>query len=176
MHLFIAAKTTVTYTDIPPTTTPTSVLPPAPTSKPKVPNLCEGSIDAASLIRGELFIFKGLVSSRFNYLTLIVKSKNFVSSFPFVIITSYPRTEHMRWAPFSDFLFSVCILLLFQYMWRLNERNSIHRGYPAYFHDFFMGFPWSVRSIDAVYQRPSDYHIIFFTGKAIRENSYIVRI
>lgn len=58
-------------------------------------------------------------------------------------------------------------LFFLQYMWRLPEPNKILPGYPVYFH--YMGFPWSVRSIDAVYQRSTDYSIIFFTGKNNRE-------
>ncbi|XP_054724266.1 matrix metalloproteinase-25-like [Uloborus diversus] len=82
-----------------------------PTPSPSPPHLCDGRIDAASLVRGELFVFKGM------------------------------------------------------YTWRLRDRGEIMPGYPVYFHSFFRGLPWSVRSIDAVYQRPNDYNIIFFTGR-----------
>lgn len=71
---------------------------------------CKGFFDAASVIRGELFIFRGLL------------------------------------------------------MWRLNDRGSHINGYPVPFHAFFNGLPRTVQKIDAVYQRPQDYHIVFFTG------------
>lgn len=71
---------------------------------------CEGFFDAASVIRGELFIFRGLL------------------------------------------------------MWRLGDRGSAITGYPVPFHAFFNGLPRTVQKIDAVYQRPQDYHIVFFTG------------
>ncbi|GFS98500.1 matrilysin [Nephila pilipes] len=74
-------------------------------------NLCGGSLDAASLFRNELFVFKG------------------------------------------------------QYMWRFRERNEGIPGYPVDFHVFFTGLPRSIQSIDAVYQRPFDYNILFFTGQ-----------
>ncbi|KAG8184677.1 hypothetical protein JTE90_013070 [Oedothorax gibbosus] len=73
-------------------------------------SLCDGSIDAASLIRGELFVFK----------------------------------RNM--------------------MWRLSDRDAILPGYPLDFHAFFQRMPWSIRNIDAIYERP-DSHIVVFTGQ-----------
>ncbi|GFR15681.1 matrix metalloproteinase-25 [Trichonephila clavata] len=103
-----AGKRTETTTAFPRiTTTPvvkrTSPIPPS--------DLCEGSLDAASLFRNELFVFKG------------------------------------------------------PYVWRLRERDERVPGYPVDFHVFFTGLPRSIQSIDAVYQRPFDYNILFFTGQ-----------
>ncbi|KAF8766645.1 Matrix metalloproteinase-17 like protein [Argiope bruennichi] len=100
-------KTFETTTPLPPVIT----TPEIKKTTPKPTNLCEGSIDAASLFRDELFVFKG------------------------------------------------------SYMWRLRERNERVPGYPVDFHVFFTGIPRSIQSIDAVYQRPFDYNILFFTGQ-----------
>ncbi|GIY88524.1 matrix metalloproteinase-17 [Caerostris darwini] len=91
------------------TTPATTTMTPQVTT-PKIPSLCDGSMDAASLFRDELFIFKG------------------------------------------------------RFMWRLRDRNERVPGYPVDFHIFFTGIPRSIQSIDAVYQRPFDYNILFFTG------------
>ncbi|XP_015923695.1 matrix metalloproteinase-17 isoform X2 [Parasteatoda tepidariorum] len=88
----------------------TDHIPMNPTSVPRKEDICNGSLDAASLIRGELFVFKN------------------------------------------------------NYMWRFRDRDEMLPGYPVDFHLFFRSLPVSIRSIDAIYQRPTDYNIIFFTG------------
>lgn len=51
------------------------------------------------------------------------------------------------------------------FVWRLTERGLSAKNYPIYFHYVFYGLPWSVRRIDAIYQRPTDYNIILFSDK-----------
>ena len=52
-------------------------------------------------------------------------------------------------------------------MWRFNARAQLRPGYPAPFKQMFMGLPEHVRKVDAVYERPGDNHILFFTGKLL---------
>ena len=52
-------------------------------------------------------------------------------------------------------------------MWRFNARAQLRPGYPAPFKQMFMGLPEHVRKVDAVYERPEDNHILFFTGKLL---------
>ena len=49
-------------------------------------------------------------------------------------------------------------------MWRFKRRKQIRRGYPVSFKQMFIGLPENITKIDAVYERPIDNCIIFFTG------------
>ena len=52
-------------------------------------------------------------------------------------------------------------------MWRFNARAQLRPGYPAPFKQMFMGLPEHIQNVDAVYERPGDNHILFFTGLSI---------
>ena len=64
------------------------------------------------------------------------------------------------------FSFSLKKLLYFflKLMWRFKRRKQIRRGYPVSFKQMFIGLPENITKIDAVYERPIDNCIIFFTG------------
>merc|ERR1712062_49086 len=49
-------------------------------------------------------------------------------------------------------------------MWRYGKRGQLRRGYPAPFKQMFIGLPDNVHKVDAVYERPGDNYILFFTG------------
>jgi hypothetical protein len=49
-------------------------------------------------------------------------------------------------------------------MWRFQSRGVVRQGYPAPFKQMFIGLPDHITSVDAVYERPGDNYIIFFTG------------
>lgn len=51
-----------------------------------------------------------------------------------------------------------------KYMWRFMKRGQVREGYPAPFHQMFMGLPENIKKIDAVYERPGDNYLMFFTG------------
>ena len=68
----------------------------------------------------------------------------------------------------EDFLLASknCFLYFFflKLMWRFKRRKQIRRGYPVSFKQMFIGLPENITKIDAVYERPIDNCIIFFTG------------
>ena len=49
-------------------------------------------------------------------------------------------------------------------MWRFQRRKHLRHGYPAPFKQMFIGLPENIIAIDAVYERPTDNYILFFTG------------
>lgn len=51
-------------------------------------------------------------------------------------------------------------------MWRFAKQGQIRRAYPAPFKQMFIGLPEDVKNVDAVYERPTDNNILFFTGMA----------
>lgn len=83
----------------------------SPTPEPQIPDMCNTSIDAISVIRREIFIFKG------------------------------------------------------KHFWRLNLNRTLRTGYPVPIGRFWHALPDDIESIDALYERPIDTKIVFFTGK-----------
>lgn len=75
----------------------------------QVPDGCNTTFDAISVIRREVFIFKG------------------------------------------------------KYFWRFN-RHKIRKGYPVRIDLFWYNLPTNLQRIDAVYERPRDSKIVFFSG------------
>ncbi|XP_059091501.1 72 kDa type IV collagenase-like [Tigriopus californicus] len=49
-------------------------------------------------------------------------------------------------------------------MWRYSRRGALFPNYPVDFHQMFSGFPDEVDHIDALYERPTDGAIVFFSG------------
>lgn len=49
--------------------------------------------------------------------------------------------------------------------WRTKRDGSLVSNRPAQIQNFWMGLPPQTNKIDAVYERKSDSHIIFFIGK-----------
>ena len=70
--------------------------------------------------------------------------------------------KEKKWRLFGPQNFAWFFFL--QLMWRFKRRKQIRRGYPAPFKQMFIGLPENVTKIDAVYERPIDNCIIFFTG------------
>lgn len=105
-----------------------------------IPDICEGSFDAISVFRTELFVFKGEVSSPYDSLA----------------------PPEIR----SDFLTD--LVIGFQYLWRLSRRGSIQNGYPVKFRQLFWQLPENVTKIDAAYQRENDASIVLFSGKSLQ--------
>ncbi|XP_023225880.1 matrix metalloproteinase-2-like isoform X1 [Centruroides sculpturatus] len=75
----------------------------------RVPDRCNTTFDAISVIRREVFVFKG------------------------------------------------------KYFWRLH-RHKVRRGYPVRIDRFWYNLPENLKRIDAVYERPTDSKIVFFSG------------
>ncbi|TRY71103.1 hypothetical protein TCAL_13422 [Tigriopus californicus] len=59
---------------------------------------------------------------------------------------------------------SVLMDLLIKMMWRYSRRGALFPNYPVDFHQMFSGFPDEVDHIDALYERPTDGAIVFFSG------------
>ncbi|GFQ96393.1 matrix metalloproteinase-17 [Trichonephila clavata] len=83
----------------------------SPTPEPQIPDMCNTSIDAISVIRREIFIFKG------------------------------------------------------KHFWRLNMNRTLRAGYPVSIERFWHALPDDIERVDALYERPIDTKIVFFTGK-----------
>ncbi|KFM60930.1 Matrix metalloproteinase-17, partial [Stegodyphus mimosarum] len=81
------------------------------TSVPHVPDICNSSIDAISVIRREVFVFKG------------------------------------------------------KHFWRLDTNRTLRAGYPVSINRFWYDLPSDIKRIDALYERPTDTKIVFFSGK-----------
>ncbi|GIY72997.1 matrix metalloproteinase-17 [Caerostris darwini] len=81
------------------------------TPAPEVPDICNTSIDAISVIRREVFIFKG------------------------------------------------------KYFWRMDVNRTLKAGYPVPIERFWYALPPEIEKVDALYERPIDTKIVFFTGK-----------
>ena len=74
---------------------------------------------------------------------------------------------YIRQRKTEDFLLASknCFIFFFlKLMWRFKRRKQIRRGYPVSFKQMFIGLPENITKIDAVYERPIDNCIIFFTG------------
>ena len=52
-----------------------------------------------------------------------------------------------------------------QLMWRFSRRKQLRQGYPAPFKQMFIGLPKNITALDAIYERPTDNYILFFTGR-----------
>ncbi|KAG9342950.1 hypothetical protein JZ751_015166, partial [Albula glossodonta] len=50
------------------------------------------------------------------------------------------------------------------YFWRIQRSGSLVSLSPALIHNFWNGLPHETQKIDAVYERKSDSHIVFFIG------------
>ncbi|KAJ8245858.1 hypothetical protein GJAV_G00261060 [Gymnothorax javanicus] len=50
------------------------------------------------------------------------------------------------------------------YFWRIQRSGSLVSSVPALVQNFWIGLPSGTKKIDAVYERKSDSHIIFFIG------------
>ncbi|XP_055935789.1 matrix metalloproteinase-2-like [Argiope bruennichi] len=83
----------------------------SPPVQPQVPDMCNTSIDAISVIRREAFIFKG------------------------------------------------------RHFWRMDMNRTVKAGYPVLIERFWHTLPIDIEKVDAVYERPIDTKIVFFTGK-----------
>ncbi|GIY98429.1 matrix metalloproteinase-17 [Caerostris extrusa] len=81
------------------------------TPAPEIPDICNTSIDAISVIRREVFIFKG------------------------------------------------------KYFWRMDVNRTLKAGYPVPIERFWHALPPEIENVDALYERPIDTKIVFFTGK-----------
>ena len=83
-------------------------------------------------------------------------------------ITETVLRWYIRQRKAEDFLLASknCFIYLFfsKLMWRFKRRKQIRRGYPVSFKQMFIGLPENITKIDAVYERPIDNCIIFFTG------------
>ena len=82
-------------------------------------------------------------------------------------ITETVPCWYIRQRKTEDFLLASknCFLFFFlKLMWRFKRRKQIRRGYPVSFKQMFIGLPENITKIDAVYERPIDNCIIFFTG------------
>ncbi|CAL1271166.1 unnamed protein product [Larinioides sclopetarius] len=108
------------------------------------------------------------------YTTVSSTKKTSESTTPFPSVTTTPVIKKTSPKPTDLCEGSIDAAALFRdelfvfkgsHMWRLRERNERVSGYPVNFHIFFTGIPRSIQSIDAVYQRPFDYNILFFTGQ-----------
>ncbi|CAM1325651.1 MMP15 (predicted) [Pycnogonum litorale] len=51
-----------------------------------------------------------------------------------------------------------------KYFWRINKENKLLTRYPIPLSQFWIGFPEHLNRIDAVYERPDDHKIVFFSG------------
>ena len=73
---------------------------------------------------------------------------------------------YIRQRKTEDFLLASknCFFFFLKLMWRFKRRKQIRRGYPVSFKQMFIGLPENITKIDAVYERPIDNCIIFFTG------------
>ncbi|KAL7981480.1 hypothetical protein Chor_002376 [Crotalus horridus] len=55
-----------------------------------------------------------------------------------------------------------------QYFWRLSQSQHLSSPQPALITRFWRGLPSTLRKVDAVYERPADHRILFFSGEKIR--------
>ncbi|XP_034292849.1 matrix metalloproteinase-17-like isoform X1 [Pantherophis guttatus] len=51
-----------------------------------------------------------------------------------------------------------------QYFWRLSQSRHLTSPQPAVIPRFWRGLPSALRKVDAVYERPADHRILFFSG------------
>ncbi|KAM3830718.1 matrix metalloproteinase-17-like [Vipera latastei] len=51
-----------------------------------------------------------------------------------------------------------------QYFWRLSQSRHLSSPQPALITHFWRGLPSTLRKVDAVYERPADHRILFFSG------------
>ncbi|XP_025031865.1 matrix metalloproteinase-17 [Python bivittatus] len=51
-----------------------------------------------------------------------------------------------------------------EYFWRLSQGRHLTSPQPALITHFWRGFPSTLRKVDAVYERPADHRILFFSG------------
>ncbi|XP_015908910.2 matrix metalloproteinase-17 [Parasteatoda tepidariorum] len=80
-------------------------------ANPKAIDVCNTSIDAISVIRREVFVFKG------------------------------------------------------KHFWRLDMNKTLRSGYPVAIDRFWHDLPADIQQVDALYERPGDTKIVFFSGK-----------
>ncbi|KAG1714679.1 Matrix metalloproteinase-16 [Nymphon striatum] len=51
-----------------------------------------------------------------------------------------------------------------RHFWRINSQNKLATSYPIPIRQFWRGFPHELTSIDAMYERPGDHKLVFFSG------------
>lgn len=161
-----STTTTTTTTDKPMHSRPTKGWtnhtyhhPPSHPTKPRKlkPDNCRTHYDAISMIRRELFIFRGQVRTFDKYFTSFIRL--------IVILYAYNTETYLLFVTIALNLFYLHVFSILQFLWRIGE-HGLYPGYPTETRRLWTSLPDNYTKIDAVYEN-RDRKIVFFIGKCL---------